>query len=65
MNQQLELTQPPVRHYQLRFLPGVREAVQQHAAEQDRSLNWAINDLLRKAIAAKENAPAVSAAEAS
>ncbi|WP_169732501.1 hypothetical protein [Derxia gummosa] len=53
MSQQPEPTQPPTRHYQLRFLPGVREAVQQYAAEQDRSLNWAINDLLKQAVGLK------------
>lgn len=48
--------------------PEVREAVSRLSTEQDRSINWMLDDLVKRGLAAlvaqKENAPAAVTAEA-
>ncbi len=38
----------------LRMNPEVRRQVEERAAQMDRSLNWTINDLLKKALGLEE-----------
>lgn len=39
--------------FPIRFHPGVKEAADKRRREQDRSLNWVINDLLKEALGLK------------
>lgn len=57
MKTQCDNDEPRQMPYPLRFHPGVREAANEKRKEWDRSLNWVINDLLKRALGMKESSP--------